>query len=76
MFNSCLLLSSNGHVVYSGPQRFALPYMSFLGFYPPPHENVADFLLDVVAGEPGATSGVDDPPVLVTHNMGNGCGRT
>jgi hypothetical protein len=50
MFDSCLLLSSGGHVVYAGPQHLALPYMAFLGFYPPPGENAADFLLDVTAG--------------------------
>lgn len=50
MFDSCLLLGSNGHVVYSGPRRLALPYMAFLGFGIPPNENTADFLLDVTSG--------------------------
>lgn len=50
MFDSCLLLSGGGHVVYAGPQHLALPYVTFLGFYPPPGENAADFLLDVTAG--------------------------
>lgn len=50
MFDSCLLLGSNGNVVYGGPQRLALPYMAFLGFYIPQNENMADFLLDVIAG--------------------------
>lgn len=49
-FDTCLLLSSGGNVVYSGPQRLALPYMAFLGFYIPPNENLADFLLDVISG--------------------------
>lgn len=51
MFDSCLLLGSNGNVVYSGPQHLAQSYMAFLGFYIPPMENLADFLLDVTAGE-------------------------
>ncbi|WIA38572.1 hypothetical protein OEZ86_001885 [Tetradesmus obliquus] len=50
MFDSCLLLSGGGHVAYAGPQHLALPYMAFLGFFPPPGENAADFLLDVTAG--------------------------
>lgn len=54
MFDTCLLLSSAGNVVYSGPQRLALPYMAFLGFYIPPNENLADFLLDVISGGGGA----------------------
>jgi hypothetical protein len=53
MFDTCLLLSSGGNVVYSGPQRLALPYMAFLGFYIPPNENLADFLLDVISGTCG-----------------------
>jgi hypothetical protein len=51
MFDSCLLLGGNGNVVYSGPQRLAQSYMAFLGFYIPPNENLADFLLDVTSGE-------------------------
>jgi hypothetical protein len=51
MFDSCMLLGGDGHVVYCGPQRLALPYMAFLGFYIPPNENIADFLMDVTAGE-------------------------
>lgn len=50
MFDSCLLLGSNGNVVYSGPQRLAQSYMAFLGFYNQANENLADFLLDVTAG--------------------------
>lgn len=50
MFDSCLLLSSNGHVVYSGPQNMAMHYMAFIGFYKPVEENTADFLMDVIAG--------------------------
>ncbi|WIA22163.1 hypothetical protein OEZ85_004499 [Tetradesmus obliquus] len=50
MFDTCLLLSSCGHVVFAGPQRMALAYAAFLGFYIPPGENVADFLMDVIAG--------------------------
>jgi hypothetical protein len=51
MFDSCLLLGSDGNVVYSGPQRLAQSYMAFLGFYIPPNENLADFLLDVTSGK-------------------------
>lgn len=50
MFDSCLLLSSNGHVVYSGPRDLSLHYMAFVGFYKQPEENTADFLMDVIAG--------------------------
>jgi hypothetical protein len=52
MFDSCLLLSSNGYVVYMGPQHLATPFMSFLGFRQPPGENEADFLMDVISGTP------------------------
>jgi ABC-2 type transporter len=50
MFDTCLLLSEGGHVAYVGPQRHALPFLGFLGFFCPPGENAADFLLDVIAG--------------------------
>jgi hypothetical protein len=53
MFDSCMLLGSDGNVVYCGPQRLALPYMAFLGFYIPANENIADFLMDITAGEGG-----------------------
>ena len=56
MFDSCLLLGSNGNVVYSGPQRMAQAYMAFLGFYNQANENLADFLLDVTAGGQGSKS--------------------
>ncbi|KAF8061902.1 ABCG21 [Scenedesmus sp. PABB004] len=49
-FDTCLLLGSEGHVVYAGPQVAALPYCAYLGFAPPPGESAADFLLDVTAG--------------------------
>lgn len=57
MFDSCFLLSSNGHVVYAGPQKLSLHYMAFVGFYKPPEENTADFLMDVIAGEHAAHPG-------------------
>jgi hypothetical protein len=50
MFDTCMLLSACGYVVFAGPQRLALAYAAFLGFYIPPGENVADFLMDVIAG--------------------------
>ncbi|WIA37755.1 hypothetical protein OEZ86_014631 [Tetradesmus obliquus] len=50
MFNSCLLLSNSGRVVYDGPQQLVLAYMESLSFACPEGENVADFLLDVTAG--------------------------
>lgn len=57
MFDSCLLLGSDGNVVYSGPQRLAQSYMAFLGFYIPPNENLADFLLDVTSGKQDSSNG-------------------
>jgi hypothetical protein len=51
MFDTCLLLSNTGRVVYDGPQQLVVDYMHFLDFECPPGENVADFLLDVTAGE-------------------------
>jgi hypothetical protein len=65
MFDTCLLLSNTGHVVYDGPQKLVLDYMGALNFLCPRGENVADFLLDVTAGTAGGTS-----PALNAHEVG------
>jgi hypothetical protein len=70
MFDSCLLLGSNGNVVYSGPQRLAQSYMAFLGFYIPPNENLADFLLDVTAGEQHRTAASTPGTAAALHCPG------
>ena len=45
------LLSGSGRTVYHGPPHAVVPYFaSMLGYTFPPHENVADTLLDIVAG--------------------------
>jgi hypothetical protein len=64
MFDTCLLLSNSGRVVYDGPQQLVLAYMQRLSFACPPNENVADFLLDVTAGEMPATHAIEIPSLL------------
>jgi ABC-type multidrug transport system ATPase subunit len=51
MFDSVLLLGKAGQTAYFGPQFLSVPYLNFLGFSVPRGESIADFLLDVVAGE-------------------------
>ena len=49
-FHEVLLLGQGGRTVYLGPTETALRYFSSLGFELPPHENPADFFLDVISG--------------------------
>ncbi|KAG2424836.1 hypothetical protein HXX76_014257 [Chlamydomonas incerta] len=52
LFDEVHLLSGTGRTVYHGPPHVAVPYFtSVLGYTFPPHENVADTLLDIVAGK-------------------------
>ncbi|KAG2488202.1 hypothetical protein HYH03_013196 [Edaphochlamys debaryana] len=52
LFDQVLLLGPTGRTVFHGPPRAALPYFAgVLGYGFPPHENVADTLLDIVAGK-------------------------
>lgn len=48
-FDQLLLLSHDGRCVYNGRVDAALQYFSALGFPCPPHQNPADFYLDLVS---------------------------
>uniref|UniRef100_A0AAX7V9N8 ABC transporter domain-containing protein n=1 Tax=Astatotilapia calliptera TaxID=8154 RepID=A0AAX7V9N8_ASTCA len=50
LFDSLTLLV-NGHQVYHGPARSALEYFSGIGYICEPHNNPADFFLDVINGD-------------------------
>jgi ABC-2 type transporter len=50
LFDSVLLLGVGGHAVYSGPPLLARTYFERNGFSMPPHENIADWNLDVISG--------------------------
>uniref|UniRef100_A0AAX7TTG0 ABC transporter domain-containing protein n=1 Tax=Astatotilapia calliptera TaxID=8154 RepID=A0AAX7TTG0_ASTCA len=50
LFDSLTLLV-NGHQVYHGPARSALEYFSGIGYTCEPHNNPADFFLDVINGD-------------------------
>ena len=49
-FHEVLLLGQGGRTAFLGPTAAALPYFNGLGFELPPHENPADFFLDVTSG--------------------------
>ncbi|KAG2429729.1 hypothetical protein HYH02_013986 [Chlamydomonas schloesseri] len=52
LFDEVHLLCGTGRTVYHGPPHAAVPYFATqLGYTFPPHENVADTLLDIVAGK-------------------------
>ncbi|XP_030842481.1 ABC transporter G family member 21 [Strongylocentrotus purpuratus] len=46
----CLLLLSEGQVVYSGDADQVVDYFARLGIQCPPHYNPADYILDIVKG--------------------------
>lgn len=43
-----VVLMAEGHIVYNGPTKEAVPYFASLGFVLPSNTNPADFFLDVV----------------------------
>jgi len=47
-FNSVLLLTRGGSLVYTGPTTNMLPHFAKLGHQCPPSSNPADFVLDVI----------------------------
>uniref|UniRef100_A0A3Q2WT33 ATP-binding cassette, sub-family G (WHITE), member 2a n=1 Tax=Haplochromis burtoni TaxID=8153 RepID=A0A3Q2WT33_HAPBU len=55
LFDSLTLLV-NGHQVYHGPARSALEYFSGIGYICEPHNNPADFFLDVINGDSTAVA--------------------
>uniref|UniRef100_A0A3P8Q8B9 ABC transporter domain-containing protein n=1 Tax=Astatotilapia calliptera TaxID=8154 RepID=A0A3P8Q8B9_ASTCA len=55
LFDSLTLLV-NGHQVYHGPARSALEYFSDIGYICEPHNNPADFFLDVINGDSTAVA--------------------
>ncbi|XP_039466396.1 broad substrate specificity ATP-binding cassette transporter ABCG2-like [Oreochromis aureus] len=66
LFDSLTLLV-NGHQVYHGPARSALEYFSDIGYTCEPHNNPADFFLDVINGDSTAValnSGKTEDPDL------------
>uniref|UniRef100_A0A673W0S9 ATP-binding cassette, sub-family G (WHITE), member 2a n=1 Tax=Salmo trutta TaxID=8032 RepID=A0A673W0S9_SALTR len=56
LFDSLTLLVS-GKQVYHGPAQSALDYFSNIGYTCEPHNNPADFFLDVINGDSTAISG-------------------
>lgn len=55
LFDSLTLLV-NGNQVYHGPAQTALEYFSDIGYTCEPHNNPADFFLDVINGDSTAVS--------------------
>uniref|UniRef100_A0A3Q0RI61 ATP-binding cassette, sub-family G (WHITE), member 2a n=1 Tax=Amphilophus citrinellus TaxID=61819 RepID=A0A3Q0RI61_AMPCI len=55
LFDSLTLLV-NGHQVYHGPAQSALDYFSDVGYTCEPHNNPADFFLDVINGDSTAVA--------------------
>ncbi|XP_030609578.1 ATP-binding cassette sub-family G member 2-like [Archocentrus centrarchus] len=55
LFDSLTLLV-NGHQVYHGPAQSALDYFSDIGYTCEPHNNPADFFLDVINGDSTAVA--------------------
>jgi len=49
-FSHLLLLGSGGHQVYCGQAAHVEDYLTGLGYRMPQHENVADWIIDVVSG--------------------------
>eukprot|EP00892_Ulva_mutabilis_P003872 jgi/Ulvmu1/1857/UM012_0013.1 len=50
LLDSLLLLGVGGVTVYNGPPLLTQPYFRLRGFAMRPHDNIADFNLDVVSG--------------------------
>ena len=57
MFDQCILLGVGGRTVYSGDAKMARLYFRGIGFRCPDGENMADFFMDVIAGEVHRTHG-------------------
>ncbi|XP_052450742.1 broad substrate specificity ATP-binding cassette transporter ABCG2 isoform X16 [Carassius gibelio] len=55
LFDSLTLLVG-GRLVYHGPAQDALDYFSHIGYVCEPHNNPADFFLDVINGESSAVA--------------------
>ncbi|XP_062311062.1 broad substrate specificity ATP-binding cassette transporter ABCG2 [Osmerus eperlanus] len=76
LFDSLTLLVS-GKQVYHGPAQSALPYFSDIGYICEPHNNPADFFLDVINGDSTSlalNSGKDadevDPEEVIISRQG------
>ncbi|XP_077444626.1 broad substrate specificity ATP-binding cassette transporter ABCG2 [Stigmatopora argus] len=63
LFDSLTLLV-NGRQVYHGPAQSALDYFSDIGYTCEPHNNPADFFLDIINGESSSLDGEDLDLVL------------
>ncbi|XP_068445166.1 broad substrate specificity ATP-binding cassette transporter ABCG2d [Clinocottus analis] len=55
LFDSMTLLD-NGKMVYHGPATNALDYFANIGYFCEPHNNPADFFLDVINGDSNTTT--------------------
>uniref|UniRef100_A0A8K9UBB0 ABC transporter domain-containing protein n=1 Tax=Oncorhynchus mykiss TaxID=8022 RepID=A0A8K9UBB0_ONCMY len=69
LFDSLTLLVS-GKQVYHGPAQSALDYFSNIGYTCEPHNNPADFFLDVINGDSTSISG-HPMAILVTSSRQN-----
>ncbi|XP_056155975.1 broad substrate specificity ATP-binding cassette transporter ABCG2-like isoform X2 [Lampris incognitus] len=70
LFDSLTLLV-NGKQVYHGPAQSALEYFSQIGYTCEPHNNPADFFLDVINGDSTAIALNSDPQDLDTETVSN-----
>ncbi|XP_056299344.1 broad substrate specificity ATP-binding cassette transporter ABCG2 isoform X1 [Pseudoliparis swirei] len=73
LFDSLTLLVS-GKQVYHGPAQTALDYFSDIGYTCEPHNNPADFFLDIINGDSTAVAlnraDADDPETVTTCRRG------
>ncbi|XP_041837834.1 broad substrate specificity ATP-binding cassette transporter ABCG2d [Melanotaenia boesemani] len=65
-----LTLLVNGKMVYHGPAPNALDYFANIGYPCEPHNNPADFFLDVINGDFTATTKVHGTKVLAVEELG------
>ncbi|KAH3758011.1 ABC transporter G family protein [Pelomyxa schiedti] len=67
-----LLLLADGRLIFYGPVKDVLPYFKSLEITPPPNENLADFVIDLLSSRPAATvetpTGGDTGTLELKHN--------
>ncbi|KAJ3286083.1 hypothetical protein HDU79_006766, partial [Rhizoclosmatium sp. JEL0117] len=63
-FDDVLMIAPGGRTAYFGPVSGAKPYFESLGFYFRPTTNVADTLMDILAGRGELNDGI--PPTLLS----------
>ncbi|KAJ3025743.1 UNVERIFIED_CONTAM: hypothetical protein HDU68_006733, partial [Siphonaria sp. JEL0065] len=66
-FDDVLMIAPGGRTAYFGPVAGAKPYFESLGFYFKPETNVADTLMDILAGRGEVREGVPLTQTNVNH---------